>query len=397
MREIVGASAVIDGKARSISGVRVLGRYRLQIRLTKPVGDFTARLTLAFFCPSCRARRPTRGIDNPAGSGPYYVAERVVNQRIVLRTQPLLPRRAGRRTSTGSFGRSRRGKTAWLPSRKTASTTALPASPTRTEAAETYGINRAGGRFFVSPFSVRGSSSSTTTARHFRGPRGIPLEKAINYAIDRHAMAHATGTWRASAPTRCFHPCSGATSTSIPSGAPTGQPRASGSRGRSQTKGARPLRAHRPGVCRGRPGARLRPEAARHRLEVKYFDSASTGEKIVKRGEPFDIAMWGWNADYADAASFLVPLLGSGGSGRPTRPALGRPAHRPPTGSGEPPHRRGAAERLGGPRRRPDARLTLPGLRTFSTPLAPTSSRRSVGCFLFQPVYGLDIAAACKK
>ena len=51
MREIVGADAVIGGRAKTISGVRALGRYRLQIRLTRPVGDLTARLTMPFFCP----------------------------------------------------------------------------------------------------------------------------------------------------------------------------------------------------------------------------------------------------------------------------------------------------------------------------------------------------------
>ena len=64
MREIVGADAVIDGKATSISGVRVLGRYRLQIRLTKPLGDFTARLTLPFFCPVL----PDTPIDPPGST-----------------------------------------------------------------------------------------------------------------------------------------------------------------------------------------------------------------------------------------------------------------------------------------------------------------------------------------
>ena len=39
MHEVVGADAVTEGKAQSISGVRVLGPYRLQIRLTKPLGD----------------------------------------------------------------------------------------------------------------------------------------------------------------------------------------------------------------------------------------------------------------------------------------------------------------------------------------------------------------------
>lgn len=51
MRQIVGANAVIEGKATAITGIRVLDRYRLQIRITRSLGDFTARLTLPFFCP----------------------------------------------------------------------------------------------------------------------------------------------------------------------------------------------------------------------------------------------------------------------------------------------------------------------------------------------------------
>ena len=59
MREIVGAVAVMEGKAKAISGVRVLGRYRLQIRLTRPVGDFTARLTMLLLPdPAEHAGRP---------------------------------------------------------------------------------------------------------------------------------------------------------------------------------------------------------------------------------------------------------------------------------------------------------------------------------------------------
>ena len=89
MREIVGAVAVMEGKAQAISGVRVLGRYRLQIRLTRPVGDFTARLTMPFFCPILpNTPIDPAGMDDPPGSGPYYVAERIVNRRIVLKRNP---------------------------------------------------------------------------------------------------------------------------------------------------------------------------------------------------------------------------------------------------------------------------------------------------------------------
>ena len=67
MREIVGAVAVMEGKAKAISGVRVLGRYRLQIRLTRPVGDFTARLTMPFFCPILPGHADRPGGDRQSG------------------------------------------------------------------------------------------------------------------------------------------------------------------------------------------------------------------------------------------------------------------------------------------------------------------------------------------
>ena len=50
MHEIIGAERVMQGRARSISGVNC-SPYRLRIRLTKPVGDFVGRLTMPFFCP----------------------------------------------------------------------------------------------------------------------------------------------------------------------------------------------------------------------------------------------------------------------------------------------------------------------------------------------------------
>ena len=71
--EIVGAKAVMAGKATSISGVRVLGRYRLQIRLTKPLPDLPGRLTQALLLPDPaeHADRP-EGDREPPGVGPLF-------------------------------------------------------------------------------------------------------------------------------------------------------------------------------------------------------------------------------------------------------------------------------------------------------------------------------------
>jgi ABC-type transport system substrate-binding protein len=125
MHEIVGADDVIAGKTTTISGIRVLAPYRLRIRLTKPVGDLIARLTMAYFCPLLpNTPIDPAGIDNPPGGGPYYVAERVVNKQIVLKRNPLY-RGAGPRTSTRSSSPSGSARpTASSQPSRTGSTTA---------------------------------------------------------------------------------------------------------------------------------------------------------------------------------------------------------------------------------------------------------------------------------
>ena len=176
LHEIVGADAAIDGKATSISGIRVLGRYRLQIRLTRPVGDFTTRLTMPFFCPIL----PTTPTDeemvtDPPGSGPYYVAERIVNQRIVLERNPY-------------YGGDRPAyvdQVVWTINPPEACVLAVEKDRidycysglyhTPRALVEKYGINRPGGQFFVSPALTTWYLAFNHARPAFRGPGQIPL------------------------------------------------------------------------------------------------------------------------------------------------------------------------------------------------------------------------------
>ena len=83
LHEISGADAVIDGKAPTISGVKALDPYTLQVRTTRPLPDLVSRLTMPFFCPIA-VNTPPEEIDDPLGSGPYYIASRVPNRQTVL-------------------------------------------------------------------------------------------------------------------------------------------------------------------------------------------------------------------------------------------------------------------------------------------------------------------------
>ena len=234
MREIVGATSVIDGKAQSISGVRVLGRYRLQIRLTRPVGDFTARLTLPFFCPIL-PNTPIAEINDPAGSGPYYVYDRVVNQRIVLKRNPFYrgDRPANVDQVVYTISESQEAcQLAVEQDRIDQCTFGLPETSYRA-LAEKYGINRPGGQFFVSPMLSTWFVAFNHDRPRVQGPRPDPAREG-DQLRNRPARA-GPGVripGRQARPTSCYHPISPAPQASTRSRAPTPPPRGNGSRGR---------------------------------------------------------------------------------------------------------------------------------------------------------------------
>jgi ABC-type oligopeptide transport system substrate-binding subunit len=194
LHDIVGADAVIAGKAATISGVRVLAPYRLQIRLTKPLGDFTARLTMPFFCPLLPNTPIDRaGIDNPPGSGPYYIAERIVNRQVVLRRNRFY--RGGRPANVDEIVFTIRPAEACrlaVEQNQIDYCAVIPPGAFPGVAA-TYGINHPGGQFLLNLVL----STSFFVFNHdrpaFKGPGQIPLKKAINYALDRPALTRAFG------------------------------------------------------------------------------------------------------------------------------------------------------------------------------------------------------------
>ena len=400
LHEIVGARAVLDGKARSISGVRVLDRYGLQVRLTKPLGDFTARLTMPFFCPLLPGTPvDPGGIDNPAGSGPYYLAERIVNQRVVLRRNPFYrgDRPANVDQVVWTAGVSREACFDGVEDDRIDYCVGLGGIPTPAyrSAAEKHGVNRPGGRFVVDTSLTTWYFAFNHERAAFRGAGQIPFKKAINHAIDRPAMARAFGYLAGKrtdqmlppslARPEALYPLRGADPTT----ARTWLARA----GREPRELV--LYANSSGPA-GIAIAQVFVYNLRQigiDVEVRYFDTITLTEKSATPGEPFDIAMLGWAADYADAAAFLVPLLKDGGAGSGTHFADPRVRRRVE-----------AANRLTGEaRRRALADIDVELMRD-NPPWAPfvhTQNRtlvsRSTGCVLNHAVYGFDIAAVCKK
>ena len=128
-------------------------------------------------------------------------------------------------------------------------------------------------------------------------------------------------------------------------------------------------------------------------LRVKYFDTDEVNRRIGIPGEPYDLYLYAWGADYTDPAGFLVPLLDPEGVGglHLEDPLLAR--------------RLDVANRLRG-----DARLAAltelevelmrdkPPLAAFGHSAQRVLLSRSVGCVVFHPVYfGPNLTTVCKK
>ncbi len=300
MHEIVGADAVIDGKARTISGVRVLGRYRLQIRLTRPLGDFTARLTMPFFCPVLPGTPvDPAGIDNPPGSGPYYVAERIVEPADRAEAEPVLPRRPAGECRPGRLDDRREPR--GVPARDRAGPDRLlrhsGVPPAAVSAARREVRHQPAGRPVLRRpgLATCVSSPSTTTGRRSREPgRSRSRRRSTTRSTGRSSRA-PSATSAGKRTDQLLPPALGARREHLP---------ARGSRpgDRAQVAGTRRRRSSRRSSCstrdngplgdRARAGAQLQPEADRDRPRGQVLRPRRRWpRRLGTRGEPFDIVL----------------------------------------------------------------------------------------------------------
>src|SRR5262245_54248028 len=84
---IVGADAVLDGRANTVSGVVANGNT-LTIKLTRAAPDLLARLAMPFFqgiTPSLLGNTSPEGVNTFSSCGPYYVAARTPTKSILLK------------------------------------------------------------------------------------------------------------------------------------------------------------------------------------------------------------------------------------------------------------------------------------------------------------------------
>jgi ABC-type transport system substrate-binding protein/class 3 adenylate cyclase len=401
---IVGYQDYVTGKARHLSGVVARGRT-LTIRLARADGAFLANLATGVACavPRDTPADPV-GINDIPSAGPYYIASYAPRQQLVLRRNPnyhgdrphrldqivvaigVDPARALRQIEAGKTDNALNG----IPSE---------AGP-RLEAEYGPGSKAAKQghqRYFVSPVLGARYLHMNASRPLFSQVR---LRRAVNYAIDRPALVaqglrFANGSpFFAGAPSADYIPASMAGARNFhlyPVNGP-------------DLRRARRIagRVHATAIMYTPNTAPWKQEAQIIRrdlaplgidVQVKEFATGDYFTRITRRGEPFDLAVSG----YLEAPDSLEALtvFGVSSNGQTNISNFDNPAFN---------RKLRAAEKLSGAsRNRAASRLAL-ALERDDAPVAAIGTNASrdffsarMGCQVYQPVYGIDLAALCLR
>jgi peptide/nickel transport system substrate-binding protein len=304
--DVVGASAVLAGKATTPSGVRASGNT-LTVRLTKAAPDFLSRIAMPFFCavPANLPINPN-GVNTPPGAGPYYVSSKTVNKQIVLQKNPYYGGSRPQRWDTIHVAVGMAEQTSYLQVRNgevDLDLYGLPAAA-HTELTKTYGINKS--RYFVNPSNSIGYFALNTSRGLFKDPKA---RQAVAFAVNRPALTNLAGL-NAGRPNEQI----------LPPGIP-------GYRDENIYPLARPNVARAKALLAGRTakivmyttndrtgintGQMVKANLAAIGLdvEVKAYTFGVLIDKTGTRGEPFDLMSIGWFADYPDPYDFINILL----------------------------------------------------------------------------------------
>ena len=407
--DVVGADAYMAGRANHISGVTASGN-KLTIRLRAPAGDLPARMALPGFCAV-----PTNTLVSSAGertipsAGPYYIASYTPGQGVVLLRNPNYHGRrphhfarieltegspAGRAVSEIEAGTADYTTLGWWEYNITPEIPALAAGLAPRFGPGTAAAAHSRQQYFVTPTLDLQYFFLNTHRTLFSDVR---VRQAVNYAIDRRALA-ATGNAAQALPDT-------PTDHYLPPGMP-GYRAAHVYPLTPDLAKARQLitAAHAAGrtavlYTLNFPAALeqaqiVKNDLARIDLQVQIHTLGSTpywSLLLPNPRAPFDLAYNGWDADYTDPDDFLNNLIASGAWGPPLRDPVAQ-------------RELAAAARLSGPERYLtygaldlDLARNVAPLAAYGNALNRDFFSARIGCQTYNDTYGMDLAALCTR
>jgi peptide/nickel transport system substrate-binding protein len=397
--DIKGATAVINGKGKAISGVRAKGN-KLTITLVRASPDLQARTAMLFFCPipapgqKGYPKISESGVNTFAGSGPYYVASRTPNGPILIKRNPFY--RGGRphnattiaiQTQTNldtSLSQVKRGDVNY-------DVGGLPPAAHATLARQ-YGINKS--RYFVHP-TIATRYLGLNTQRLFSS---VKLRKAANFALDRKGMINLRGAYAGHATDQLLPSnLRGFRNVNIypfrPNIAKARQVAGGGSHNATMYTTVSTIGANQGALVQ----ADLKLIGIN--VDVQKFSTSTMYKKCGTKSEAFDICNVGWIADYPDPYDFVNVLLSGDSiheSGNNNYSYFNNAKYT---------RMMNAAAKLVGPKRFTTYGNLDVQMMKDAAPIAAWDNDNDrefisskTGCYVNQPVYGLaDLALLCLK
>ena len=307
---IVGAQAVADGKAPTASGIVAKGQ-KLTIKLHEagrvvPVQAGDGLLLRA----SRRARRSTRtAITTFASFGPYYIASRQVGRQIIVKENPNYRGPRPHNVNTFVFTVNTNLDQSLLQVKAGQSDYDAGGLPPTAHSglAQQFGINK--GRYFVSG-GLNIDYAALNTSRPAFSKLG--LRKAAQYAIDRPAMVRQRGYLAGRRDDQILPPgIAGYKNYNAVSDQGLGL-REGEEPSRPAAGGCKDVTLYTGNTAVGQGlGQVLRYNLTQIgcNVNVKLFQGFQIYIAAGTRGEPYDVVLGGWFADYADPYDFIDILL----------------------------------------------------------------------------------------
>jgi peptide/nickel transport system substrate-binding protein len=387
-----------------VASTQVKGNHFI-VNLKKPGPDFLARIGLPFFCaiPNGLPHDPN-GIEEPPMAGPYYIADWTKGKSLTMKRNPNYKGKRPHNLDGVNWviGNSLDATQLRIQNGDADISVGIPTSA-YAGIAKQYGVNK--GRFFVQPAMGTWYLGLNHDRPLFKqgGKHGnVNLAKAINFALDRHALIIQRGAFSGKRTDQILPPLmpgykqADIYPTIKPPNFAKAKQLAQGHTGNGTAVLYTFAESYGPLW-----GQVVQFDLKQIGLDVKItpFPRSVQIGKIQTRGEGFDIGINGWQADYADPFDFVNVILYG-----PSLQAANN-ANISYFDDAEYNKKMLEAASLAGP-----ARLKAYGdldidLMRNAAPIAPILNPNSrffvsahLGCFTYQPVIGVpNLTALCRK
>jgi len=308
MSTVAGFTKAVNGgkNPAKVSGVTARGN-KLIIRLTQPDGGMLSKLAMPFFAalPLTLKVNP-KGAEAYPSAGPYYIASRAVNRRIVVKKNKFYKGSRPRNIDTFDVNVNSNLDQSLLQVRSNQRDYDMAGLPATAHSglAKQYGTNK--GQYQVHPL-VETDYVALNTSRSAFG--SAKLRKAVNFAIDRPQMLRQRGAFAGKRTDQILPPGMGGFKDAKLYPLKGADYKKAKSLAGSSCKNVTLYTATSPTGQNLAQVLKFNLTQIGCDVSVKSFVGFAIYTAAGTKGEPFDAALVGWNQDYPDPYDFVDILL----------------------------------------------------------------------------------------